>query len=147
MLTMAPQTGRHKETRSGSTSQHMFLNLVRSKRYDELSFATPLRFARTGHRPEAGLASERTCAHFGFRDRRAKGIRVSRLRGLPEDSSDFPGKETLDELIGDLPVDESFAEANRRAASQIYIPSWIAAWRQNEHIFHSTAASNSLAVI
>lgn len=54
-----------QETRSGSTSQHMFLNLVRSKRYDELSLGTPLRFARTGHRPEAGLASERTRAHFG----------------------------------------------------------------------------------
>jgi len=92
-------------------------------------------------------ASERTGAQFGFRDRPAKRIGVSRLRGLPEDSPDFPGKEILDELIGDLPVDESFAEANRRATSQIYIPSRIAAWRQNEHIFRSTAASNSLAAI
>ena len=41
---------------------------------------------------------------------------MSRLLGLPEDSPDFPAKEILDELIGDLPVDESFAEANRRAA-------------------------------
>ena len=72
---------------------------------------------------------------------------MSRLRGLPEDSPDFPGKEIRDELIGDLPVDESFAEANRRAASQIYILSRIAAWRHNEHIVRSTAASNSLAAI
>lgn len=49
-----------QETRSGSTSQHMFLNLVRSKRYDELSLGTPLRFDRTGHRPEGGGIGQRT---------------------------------------------------------------------------------------
>ena len=86
--------------------------------------------------------SSRLTRHTG-----ATTLGVSCLRGLPEDSPDFPGKEILDELIGDLPVDDSFAEANRRAASQIYIPSRIAAWRRNEHIFRSTLASNSLAAI
>ncbi|MBA0087368.1 MAG: hypothetical protein HRJ53_20480 [Acidobacteria bacterium Pan2503] len=52
-----------------------------------------------------GVASEWTRAHFGFCDRRARRIGVSRRRGLPEDSPGFPGKEILDELIGDLPVE------------------------------------------
>jgi hypothetical protein len=121
-----------QETRSGPTSQHTFPNFVRSKRYDELSFGTPLRCApyrtraggRSGHRMDSRpFRSSRLTRHTG-----ATRLGVSRLRGLPEDSPDFPGKEILDELIGDLPVDDSFAQANRRAASQIYIPSRIAAW-------------------
>ena len=93
-----------QEIRSGPTSQHTFLNFVRSERYDELSFGTPLRLARTGRGPEAGVASQRTRAHFGFRDRCAKRIGVSRLRGLALWHTACPSKGPRHRQAPRLPI-------------------------------------------
>lgn len=66
--------------------------------------------ARAGGRRSLGIAPATPFSGSA----KPKGL-AQPTRRTPEDSPDFRGGAILDELLGQWPIDDNFAEANRRA--------------------------------